>query len=157
MLLKIWLNPKFLITLHPQNTIGWWCNGNTTGFGSVIPGSNPSHPTKESPSSWTSALGDFFYDSIPPTIFPCKRHVNDFPKLVFTESCDRFWAFFSYLSRIAGVVASKYCFFPSYLAVGPLFFLSLQRWMYDITKITIKWVKLIWFLTKIPKLWLSLF
>ena len=26
-------------------TIGRWCNGNTTGFGSVIPGSNPSRPT----------------------------------------------------------------------------------------------------------------
>ena len=25
--------------------IGRWCNGNTTGFGSVIPGSNPSRPT----------------------------------------------------------------------------------------------------------------
>ena len=24
---------------------GLWCNGNTTGFGSVIPGSNPSRPT----------------------------------------------------------------------------------------------------------------
>ena len=24
---------------------GRWCNGNTTGFGSVIPGSNPSRPT----------------------------------------------------------------------------------------------------------------
>ena len=26
---------------------GRWCNGNTTGFGSVIPGSNPSRPTKK--------------------------------------------------------------------------------------------------------------
>ena len=25
--------------------LGRWCNGNTTGFGSVIPGSNPSRPT----------------------------------------------------------------------------------------------------------------
>ena len=29
--------------------IGRWCNGNTTGFGSVIPGSNPSRPTSAKP------------------------------------------------------------------------------------------------------------
>ena len=28
--------------------IGLWCNGSTTGFGSVCPGSNPGSPTKES-------------------------------------------------------------------------------------------------------------
>ena len=27
--------------------IGLWCNGSTTGFGSVCPGSNPGSPTKE--------------------------------------------------------------------------------------------------------------
>ena len=27
-------------------TIGLWCNGSTTGFGSVCPGSNPGNPTK---------------------------------------------------------------------------------------------------------------
>ena len=27
--------------------IGTWCNGNTTGFGSVILGSNPGVPTNE--------------------------------------------------------------------------------------------------------------
>ncbi len=26
--------------------IGLWCNGSTTGFGSVCPGSNPGKPTK---------------------------------------------------------------------------------------------------------------
>ena len=31
----------YLCTRNP----GRWCNGNTTGFGSVIPGSNPSRPT----------------------------------------------------------------------------------------------------------------
>ena len=34
------LQPHLLI-------IGRWCNGNTTGFGSVIPGSNPSRPTRK--------------------------------------------------------------------------------------------------------------
>ena len=32
----------YLCTRNP----GRWCNGNTTGFGSVIPGSNPSRPTE---------------------------------------------------------------------------------------------------------------
>ena len=32
--------------------IGRWCNGNTTGFGSVIPGSNPSRPTTEIIQKW---------------------------------------------------------------------------------------------------------
>ena len=26
--------------------IGLWCNGSTTGFGSVCPGSNPGNPTQ---------------------------------------------------------------------------------------------------------------
>ena len=29
--------------------IGLWCNGSTTGFGSVCPGSNPGSPTQKSP------------------------------------------------------------------------------------------------------------
>ena len=29
--------------------IGLWCNGSTTGFGSVCPGSNPGSPTRKSP------------------------------------------------------------------------------------------------------------
>lgn len=47
--------PKYLAVLHfirtfavefaESSMIGRWCNGNTTGFGSVIPGSNPSRPT----------------------------------------------------------------------------------------------------------------
>ena len=41
--MKIWRFAKFSLTLHPH--FGRWCNGNTTGFGSVIPGSNPSRPT----------------------------------------------------------------------------------------------------------------
>ena len=41
--MKIWRYAKFSLTLHPHS--GRWCNGNTTGFGSVIPGSNPSRPT----------------------------------------------------------------------------------------------------------------
>ena len=40
--MKIWQYAKFSLSLH---RIGRWCNGNTTGFGSVIPGSNPSRPT----------------------------------------------------------------------------------------------------------------
>ena len=43
MLVNIWPIAKYLLTLHPHS--GRWCNGNTTGFGSVIPGSNPSRPT----------------------------------------------------------------------------------------------------------------
>ena len=38
--------PTFAAEFHEiRQTIGRWCNGNTTGFGSVIPGSNPSRPT----------------------------------------------------------------------------------------------------------------
>ena len=37
----------FVLTLQPQSDFGRWCNGNTTGFGSVIPGSNPSRPTEK--------------------------------------------------------------------------------------------------------------
>ena len=47
--------PKYLAVLQFIRTLavefaessmsGRWCNGNTTGFGSVIPGSNPSRPT----------------------------------------------------------------------------------------------------------------
>ena len=32
-------------TTFASRFLGRWCNGNTTGFGSVIPGSNPSRPT----------------------------------------------------------------------------------------------------------------
>ena len=35
----------FAVEFHKIHLIGRWCNGNTTGFGSVIPGSNPSRPT----------------------------------------------------------------------------------------------------------------
>ena len=31
--------------------IGLWCNGSTTGFGSVCPGSNPGNPTRKSPAN----------------------------------------------------------------------------------------------------------
>ena len=44
--MKIWRIAKFSLPLQPHLLIiGRWCNGNTTGFGSVIPGSNPSRPT----------------------------------------------------------------------------------------------------------------
>lgn len=40
---------------------GLWCNGSTTGFGSVCPGSNPGSPTEnsheESPEDYS--FGDF--------------------------------------------------------------------------------------------------
>ena len=44
---KIWRLAKFSLPLQSdfESKIGRWCNGNTTGFGSVIPGSNPSRPT----------------------------------------------------------------------------------------------------------------
>ena len=32
--------------MHSQNTIGLWCNGNTTDSGPVIQGSNPGSPTR---------------------------------------------------------------------------------------------------------------
>ena len=35
-----------MVSAQLATMIGRWCNGNTTGFGSVIPGSNPSRPTK---------------------------------------------------------------------------------------------------------------
>ena len=48
-----------MVSAQLATMIGRWCNGNTTGFGSVIPGSNPSRPTKESQSlfsDWLSFL-----------------------------------------------------------------------------------------------------
>ena len=43
---KRYLCTRFLPQpLFLRQKTGRWCNGNTTGFGSVIPGSNPSRPT----------------------------------------------------------------------------------------------------------------
>ena len=39
--------------------IGLWCNGSTTGFGSVCPGSNPGNPTRRGPA--TDVAGLFRY------------------------------------------------------------------------------------------------
>ena len=36
--------------------IGLWCNGSTTGFGSVCPGSNPGSPTKKESEFFTRSL-----------------------------------------------------------------------------------------------------
>ena len=36
--------------------IGLWCNGSTTGFGSVCPGSNPGSPTKKESEFLTRSL-----------------------------------------------------------------------------------------------------
>ena len=54
--------PNFSYLCIRKIAIGRWCNGNTTGFGSVIPGSNPSRPTtKRIPKSMTS--GFFFHST----------------------------------------------------------------------------------------------
>ena len=51
---------------------GLWCNGSTTGFGSVCPGSNPGSPTDESPAN--DVCGAFYFPymarwgSFPPNI-----------------------------------------------------------------------------------------
>ena len=39
---------------------GLWCNGSTTGFGSVCPGSNPGSPTDES--STNNVCGAFSFN-----------------------------------------------------------------------------------------------
>ena len=38
---------------------GLWCNGSTTGFGSVCPGSNPGSPTEKIPER--QLLGIFYF------------------------------------------------------------------------------------------------
>ena len=47
---KIWLILKKTLLLHRFSRkalkFGLWCNGSTTGFGSVCPGSNPGSPTE---------------------------------------------------------------------------------------------------------------
>lgn len=44
--------------------IGLWCNGSTTGFGSVCPSSNLGSPTKKSPErEYLSGLFLFFVDA----------------------------------------------------------------------------------------------
>ena len=47
---KIWLILKKTLPLHRFSRkalkFGLWCNGSTTGFGSVCPGSNPGSPTE---------------------------------------------------------------------------------------------------------------
>ena len=48
--------------------IGLWCNGSTTGFGSVCPGSNPGSPTLKKSRSF---LRDFF-SYIPFYILPSR-------------------------------------------------------------------------------------
>ncbi len=35
-------------TTYKFNTVGVWCNGNTTDFDSVVPGSSPGMPAKHS-------------------------------------------------------------------------------------------------------------
>ena len=40
-------NPYLCIAFQGKRMkFGLWCNGSTTGFGSVCPGSNPGSPTK---------------------------------------------------------------------------------------------------------------
>ena len=52
--------PVSMVFSQLATMIGRWCNGNTTGFGSVIPGSNPSRPTKESQSLFSDWLSFCF-------------------------------------------------------------------------------------------------
>ena len=68
---RVWAAPQQKASfLHSVCTIlapkiGRWCNGNTTGFGSVIPGSNPSRPTtKRIPRSHDFGILFCFYFTI---------------------------------------------------------------------------------------------
>ena len=40
---------------------GLWCNGSTTGFGSVCPGSNPGNPTNNQRKALRDNLLGLFY------------------------------------------------------------------------------------------------
>ena len=50
---------------------GLWCNGSTTGFGSVCLGSNPGSPTGIPVKRWF--YGDFYFSSLSPTYGHKKR------------------------------------------------------------------------------------
>ena len=51
----------FAVEFQTIQKIGRWCNGNTTGFGSVIPGSNPSRPTTKKNPEVNMTSGFFLY------------------------------------------------------------------------------------------------
>ena len=56
--------------------IGLWCNGSTTGFGSVCPGSNPGSPTKKE-SEFLLALFLLYYSqSKLEGLVKCKKGAN---------------------------------------------------------------------------------
>ena len=50
----------FAVEFQTIRLIGRWCNGNTTGFGSVIPGSNPSRPTTKKRGFYEVSLFVFY-------------------------------------------------------------------------------------------------
>ncbi len=61
------------------NKFGLWCNGSTTGFGSVCPSSNLGSPTKEKPRK-RNLLGLFFFLLF--FIAACKTHNFNFIILI---------------------------------------------------------------------------
>ena len=61
---NIWKESRKAIPLHHFSRkalmIGLWCNGSTTGFGSVCPGSNPGSPTRKSSTNYIVELFRLF-------------------------------------------------------------------------------------------------
>ena len=56
--------------------IGYWCNGNTTGFGPVIRGSNPLYPTNAAMLEWVDKADCPKKGSLSKNRLPMKKFIE---------------------------------------------------------------------------------
>lgn len=99
-ILDIWIQ---VLLLHPARQLVRWCNGSTTDFGSVCPGSNPGRTTAKAPLK----RGVFYFSQCPLTVgFSIFERTMDVHLLWYTLGCILLIGFFAG-TEIAFISANK--------------------------------------------------